>query len=54
MFASGREDVIPREKQIIAARKVMLTIFSMEQGWSACRPYDMIRLTPNNILSRIF
>jgi histone-lysine N-methyltransferase SETMAR len=27
MFASGRENVIPREKQIIGARKVMLTIF---------------------------
>jgi hypothetical protein len=31
MFASGREDVIPREKQTIVARKVMLTIFSAEQ-----------------------
>jgi hypothetical protein len=27
MFASGRENVIPRQKQTIAPRKIMLTIF---------------------------
>jgi hypothetical protein len=27
MFTSGRENVIPREKQTIDARKIMLTIF---------------------------
>jgi hypothetical protein len=27
IFASGRESVIPREKQTMASRKVMLTIF---------------------------
>jgi hypothetical protein len=31
MFASGREDVIPREKQAIGVHKVMLTIFSAKQ-----------------------
>jgi hypothetical protein len=31
MFASGRESVISREKQIIASRMVMLTIFSAER-----------------------
>jgi hypothetical protein len=34
MFASERENVIPREKQTIGTRKIMLTIFSAEQGLS--------------------
>jgi hypothetical protein len=32
MFASGRENVISREKQTTGSRKVTLTIFSAEQG----------------------
>jgi hypothetical protein len=54
MLASWWESVIPRQKQTIASRNVMLTIFSAKRVWSVWMSSHMIRDTPKNIWSIIF